>query len=64
MDYGLENILNYLGFKGADGKQLTVDGVIGNNVIYALKQFQIKYKLSVDGVYGDKSYAKMKALLG
>ena len=60
----LQQDLNYLGFKGADGKQLTVDGVIGNNVIYALKQFQIKYKLSVDGVYGDKSYAKMKALLG
>ena len=60
----LQKDLNYLGFKGADGKQLTVDGVIGNNVIYALKQFQIKYKLSVDGVYGDKSYAKMKALLG
>lgn len=60
----LQQDLNYLGFKGANGKQLTVDGVIGNNVIYALKQFQIKYKLSVDGVYGDKSYAKMKALLG
>ena len=60
----LQQDLNYLGFKGADGKQLTVDGVIGNNVIYALKKFQIKYKLSVDGVYGDKSYAKMKALLG
>ena len=60
----LQQDLNYLGFKGANGKQLTVDGVIGNNVIYALKQFQIKYKLSIDGVYGDKSYAKMKALLG
>ena len=60
----LQQDLNYLGFKGTDGKQLTIDGVIGNNVIYALKQFQIKYKLSVDGVYGDKSYAKMKALLG
>ena len=59
----LQQDLNYLGFKGADGKQLNVDGIIGNNVIYALKQFQIKYKLSVDGVYGDKSYAKMKALL-
>ena len=50
----LQQDLNYLGFKGADGKQLTVDSVIGNNVIYALKQFQIKYKLSIDGVYGDK----------
>ena len=33
----LQQDLNYLGFKGADGKQLTVDGVIGNNVICALK---------------------------
>ena len=60
----LQKDLNYLGFKGADDKKLTVDGIVGTNVIYALKQFQIKYKLSVDGVYGDKSYAKMKALLG
>ena len=59
----LQQDLNYLGYKGADGKKLTVDGITGKNVVYAIKQFQKKYKLTVDGVYGDKSYTKMKALL-
>ena len=59
----LQQDLNYLGFKGADGKKLTVDGIAGTNVVYALKQFQKKYGLKIDGVYGDKSYAKMKAVM-
>ena len=60
----LQQDLNYLGFKGADGKKLTVDSIAGTNVVYALKQFQKKYGLEVDGVYGNNSYNKMKALLG
>ena len=60
----LQKDLNYLGFKGADGKKLTVDSIAGTNVVYALKQFQKKYSLEVDGVYGEKSHKKMKALLG
>ena len=59
----LQQDLNYLGFKGADDKKLTVDGIVGTNVIYALKQFQKKYGLTIDGVYGNNSYNKMKALL-
>lgn len=60
----LQQDLNYLGFKGADGNKLTVDSIAGTNVVYALKQFQKKYGLEVDGVYGEKSHKKMKALLG
>ena len=60
----LQKDLNYLGFKGADGKKLTVDSIAGTNVVYALKQFQKKYGLEVDGIYGEKSHKKMKALLG
>ena len=59
----LQKDLNYLGFKGANGKKLTEDGEIGDNSIYALKSFQKKYELFVDGIYGSKSYAKMIDIL-
>lgn len=59
----LQECLNYLGFKGKDGKALTTDGDFGINTEYALRAFQKKYKLSVDGIYGSKSKAKMKKLL-
>ena len=59
----LQKDLNYLGFKGADGKKLAEDGDIGNNSVYALKSFQKKYKLDDDGVYGSKSHAKMVEIL-
>ena len=57
----LQKDLNYLGFKGKDGKKLTVDGEFGTNTIYALKHFQKKYKLEVDGIYGAASCAIMKS---
>ena len=60
----LQQDLNYLGFKGADGNKLAVDGSGGSNVDYAIKKFQKKYGLEVDGSYGNNSYNKMKALLG
>lgn len=59
----LQQDLNYLNFKGKDGKKLTVDKEFGANTEYALKAFQKKYGLTVDGVYGNKSQAKMKTLL-
>lgn len=59
----LQECLNYLGFKGKDGKSLTVDGEFGANTEYALRAFQKKYKLTVDGIYGSKSKAKMASLL-
>ena len=45
------------------GTKLEVDGDFGKNTLAALKTFQTKYKLTVDGVYGSKSKAKMKRLL-
>ena len=59
----LQKDLNYLGFKGVNGKKLAEDGEAGNNTIFALKAFQKKYKLQVDGEYGPKSYATMKEKL-
>ena len=59
----LQKNLNSLGFKGKDGKKLTVDGEAGDNTIFALKSFQKKYSLAVDGIYGEKSYKKMNSLI-
>ena len=54
----LQQNLNYI-----LGTKLSVDGIFGANTASALKQFQKKYGLVVDGIYGKKSYAKMKKLL-
>ena len=43
---------------------LVVDGDMGPKTITALKTFQRKYGLVVDGIYGNNSYNKMKSLLG
>jgi len=59
----LQQDLNYLGFKGKDGKVLSVDGDAGTNTDYAIRQYQTKYKLSVDGKYGPSSEKKMKSLI-
>lgn len=59
----LQEDLNYIGFKGKDGKNLTVDKEFGTNTEYALKAFQKKYGLNVDGIYGSKSQTKIKTLL-
>ena len=55
----LQQDLNYV-----LGLNLATDGVVGNKTVEAIKQFQKKYGLTVDGSYGPASYAKMKALLG
>ncbi len=45
------------------GTKLTVDGYFGSATESALKAFQSKYRLEVDGVYGPQSAAMMKAAL-
>ncbi|MBR2493288.1 MAG: glycoside hydrolase family protein [Paludibacteraceae bacterium] len=55
----LQQDLNYV-----LGLNLATDGVVGNKTVEAIKQFQKKYGLTVDGLYGPASYNKMKALLG
>ena len=54
----LQQDLNYV-----LGLNLATDGVVGNKTVEAIKQFQKKYGLTVDGSYGPASYNKMKALL-
>lgn len=48
----------------AIGANLKADGIFGNGTENAVKEFQKKYGLGVDGIYGAKSYNKMKYLFG
>lgn len=48
----LQQELNARGMKGADGKTLTVDGDFGSNTQYAVKSWQTREKIGVDGVVG------------
>ena len=48
----VQRLLKSMGYKGKDGKVLAVDGGFGTNTDYAVKNFQKKNKVSVDGVVG------------
>lgn len=56
----LQRILNELkdgkGYRGKDGKKLTVDGDFGDNTEYALKEYQKVHNLTADGVCGSKTW--------
>lgn len=55
----LQILLNAYGFKGANGKVLTVDGNAGTNTIYALTAYQAANEDcgSADGICGVKTWA-------
>ena len=55
--YYLQQDLNYL------GEKLSEDGDFGPLTDKAVRSFQKKNKLSVDGIYGPKSYNKMREVL-
>lgn len=46
------------------GSDLDVDGQFGPLTYQAVRMFQKKYNLAIDGIYGPKSYAKMREVLG
>lgn len=48
----LQQELNARGMKGADGKTLSVDGDFGPNTQYAVKNWQTREKIAVDGIVG------------
>lgn len=52
----LQRILNALGYKGKNGKTLTVDGIFGTNCEYAVKAFQKAKGLSADGIVGTNTW--------
>ena len=49
----LQNLLNKYGYG------LAVDGLVGNSTTNAIKDFQSKNGLSVDGIAGQKTYEKL-----
>lgn len=55
----VQSTLNHLGYKGANGKPLAVDGVVGPQTKSAIEAFQKDHGLAVDGVVGPKT---LKAL--
>lgn len=60
----LQALLYAYGYKGKDGKKLTLDGVFGDNTEYALKSFEKAKGLNKSGVSGVCERAKWSALLG
>ena len=52
----LQRLLKSNSCKGADGKDLTVDGVCGANTVYAIKTYQKKKKLEADGIAGPATW--------
>lgn len=55
----VQRILYAMGYKGANGKSLAVDGDYGANTEYAVKTFQRKRGLDADGVVGAATWAKL-----
>ena len=58
----LQKLLKGLGYKGANNKALTLDGEAGTNTIHALKAYQKKAGLVVDGICGPKTWHKILGL--
>lgn len=55
----MQTLLKGLGYKGSNGKALTLDGDCGSNTIYALKNYQSKKGLTTDGECGKKTWTKL-----
>lgn len=55
----LQERLSNLGFRGINNKILICDGIFGENTFFALKNFQAKKGLTVDGICGIKTWAEL-----
>ena len=55
----LQRLLKSNGFKGADGKNLTIDGDCGVNTVFAIKAYQRKRGLSADGIAGPATWTSI-----
>ncbi len=58
-----QRILNELkdgsGYRGEDGKKLTVDGDFGTNTDHAVRAYQKAHGLTVDGIIGQNTWNKL-----
>ena len=59
----LQQKLNKVGIKDANGNKLEEDGSFGDNTLYAVKAFQKKYGLEVDGLAGKDTISKLDDLI-
>jgi hypothetical protein len=59
----VQRALNALGYKGANGQPLVVDGAIGANSQFAVRQFQAASGLKVDGMPGPQTKGALSAAL-
>lgn len=60
----VQNGLNTLGYKGADGQALKVDGIAGPNTAFAVRAFETKNGLTVDaGIIGPQVKGAMQTAL-
>lgn len=59
----LQQNLNQLGITDDNGNKLKVDEDFGAKTEQALEKFQVKYGLADDGIYGEKSAAKMNTVI-
>lgn len=57
----LQVLLNSLGFKGKNGKPLTIDHSFGQNVAFSVHNAQVSFGITPDEIVGAKTW---KALLG
>ena len=57
----IQALLNARGYKGKNGKALTIDGVYGTNTVYAMTQFQKAAKLDIKspGTVGGKTWTAL-----
>lgn len=59
----LQQKLNKVGMRDANGKKLVEDGEFGSATKYAVKAFQKKYHLEVDGIAGKDTISKLDAVI-
>lgn len=56
-----QKLLKVDGYKGSNGKVLSLDGDCGNNTVYAIRNFQKDHGIGQDGICGQHTW---KVLLG
>ena len=55
----IQSLLKCKGFKGEDGKVLALDSKFGKNTEFAVKSYQKKNDLTVDGIVAEKTWTKL-----
>ena len=55
----IQSLLKCKGFKGEDGKVLALDSKFGKNTEFAVKNYQKKNDLTVDGIVAEKTWTKL-----